>query len=132
MERHSENAMKVARMLEAHPAVEVVHYPGLESFPQHDLARTQMALFGGMIAFEVRGGFEGGKQVMNGLNLIQRAVSLGDAETLIQHPASMTHVTYTEEERAAHGISEGLIRISAGLENVDDILDDLNQALSKF
>jgi methionine-gamma-lyase len=130
MERHSENAMKIARMLEAHPSVEVVHYPGLESFPQHDLARTQMALPGGMIAFEVKGGFDKGKQVMNRLNLIQRAVSLGDAETLIQHPASMTHITYTPEERAAHGISEGLIRISAGLENVDDILGDLNQALS--
>ena len=82
-----------------------------------------------MIAFEVKGGFEAGKKVMNRLNLITRAVSLGDAETLIQHPASMTHVTYTEEERAAHGISEGLIRISAGLENVTDILDDLSQAL---
>lgn len=129
MERHSANALKIARMLEAHPSVEVVHFPGLESFPQRDLATSQMAMFGGMIAFEVKGGLEAGKQVMNRLTLIQRAVSLGDAETLIQHPASMTHVTYTEEERAAHGISEGLIRISAGLENVDDILADLQQAL---
>ncbi len=129
MERHSANALKIAHMLEAHPNVEVVHFPGLESFPQHDLATSQMAMFGGMIAFEVKGGLEAGKQVMNRLTLIQRAVSLGDAETLIQHPASMTHVTYTEEERAAHGISEGLIRISAGLENVDDILADLQQAL---
>jgi len=131
MERHSENAMKIAQMLEAHPAVEAVYYPGLGSFPQHDLAARQMAMFGGMIAFEVKGGFDAGKRVMNALTLIQRAVSLGDAETLIQHPASMTHVTYTEEERAAHGISEGLIRISAGLENVDDILADLSQALTK-
>jgi methionine-gamma-lyase len=131
MQRHSENAMEIAQMLKAHPAVDWVNYPGLESFPQHDLAKTQMALFGGMIAFEVKGGFEAGKRVMNALNLIQRAVSLGDAETLIQHPASMTHVTYTEEERAAHGISEGLIRISAGLENVGDILDDLSQALTQ-
>ncbi|MCF6321578.1 MAG: methionine gamma-lyase [Rhizobiaceae bacterium] len=129
MERHSENAMRIAQMLEAHPAVEVVHFPGLKGFAQHDLAKVQMSMFGGMIAFEVTGGFEGGKQVMNRLNLIQRAVSLGDAETLIQHPASMTHVTYTQEERAAHGISEGLIRISAGLENVDDILADLDHAL---
>ncbi len=129
MQRHSENAMKIAEMLAAHQAVAVVHYPGLDSFPQHALAKAQMALFGGMVAFEVKGGFAGGKKVMNRLNLIQRAVSLGDAETLIQHPASMTHVTYTEEERAAHGISEGLIRISAGLENVDDILADLAQAL---
>jgi methionine-gamma-lyase len=131
MQRHSENAMEIAQMLKAHPAVDWVNYPGLESFPQHDLAKAQMALFGGMIAFEVKGGFEAGKRVMNALNLIQRAVSLGDAETLIQHPASMTHVTYTEEERAAHGISEGLIRISAGLENVGDILDDLSQALTQ-
>jgi methionine-gamma-lyase len=131
MERHSENALKIAQMLEAHPAVERVNYPGLESFPQHDLAKAQMALFGGMIAFEVKGGFDAGKKVMNALNLITRAVSLGDAETLIQHPASMTHVTYTEEERAAHGISEGLIRISAGLENITDILDDLSQALDQ-
>jgi len=116
-------------MLEAHEAVEWVNYPGLESFAQHDLATRQMALFGGMIAFEVKGGFEAGKAVMNALNLITRAVSLGDAETLIQHPASMTHVTYAPEEREAHGISEGLIRISAGLENVDDILADLAQAL---
>ncbi len=131
MQRHSENAMEIARMLKAHPAVDWVNYPGLESFPQHGLAAKQMALFGGMIAFEVKGGFDAGKRVMNALNLIQRAVSLGDAETLIQHPASMTHVTYTEEERTAHGISEGLIRISAGLENVSDILDDLSQALSE-
>ncbi len=130
MQRHCENALRIARMLDAHPGVETVHFPGLESFAQHDLARRQMAGFGGMIAFEVRGGMAGGIAVMNRLNLIQRAVSLGDAETLIQHPASMTHVTYTEQERAAHGISEGLIRISAGLENVEDILDDLEQALA--
>jgi methionine-gamma-lyase len=129
MQRHSENAMQIAGMLAAHPAVAVVHYPGLAGFAQHALAKAQMSMFGGMVAFEVKGGFEGGKKVMNRLKLIQRAVSLGDAETLIQHPASMTHVTYTEEERAAHGISEGLIRISAGLENVDDILADLAQAL---
>jgi len=129
MQRHSENAMQIAEMLAAHQAVAVVHYPGLEGFAQHALAKAQMSMFGGMVAFEVKGGFAGGKKVMNRLNLIQRAVSLGDAETLIQHPASMTHVTYTEEERAAHGISEGLIRISAGLENVDDILADLAQAL---
>ncbi len=129
MERHSRNALQIAQMLEAHPAVEWVNYPGLESFAQHELAARQMALFGGMIAFEVKGGFATGKAVMNALTLITRAVSLGDAETLIQHPASMTHVTYAPEEREAHGISEGLIRISAGLENVDDILDDLSQAL---
>jgi methionine-gamma-lyase len=129
MQRHCENAMVVARQLEAHPSVEKVCFPGLESFDQHDLAKRQMAGFGGMIAFEVAGGMQGGIDTMNKLNMIQRAVSLGDAETLIQHPASMTHSTYTPEERAEHDISEGLIRLSIGLENVDDILADLLPAL---
>jgi len=130
VERHCHNAMRIARMLNEHPAVEQVFYPGLKSFPQHDLARRQMEDFGGMIAFEVKGGLTVGKQVMNRVQLIQRAVSLGDAETLIQHPASMTHATYTPEERAEHGISEGLIRISVGIENLEDILYDLKQALA--
>lgn len=129
MERHSQAAAEIADMLAAHRAVSVVYYPGLAGFEQYDLAQSQMSLFGGMVAFEVKGGFEAGKQVMNRLALIQRAVSLVDAETLIQHPASMTHLTYSPEERAAHGISEGLIRISAGLENIGDILNDLHQAL---
>ena len=129
MQRHCENAQVIAQMLEGHPAVDQVWYPGLDSFAQRDLAARQMAGPGGMTAFEVKGGLAAGKQVMNRLGLIHRAVSLGDAETLIQHPASMTHATYTPEERAAHGISEGLIRISAGLEDVDDLLADLEQAL---
>ncbi len=131
MERHSANAMEIAQMLAAHTAVDWVNYPGLESFTQHDLATRQMSMFGGIIAFEVKGGFDAGNRVMYALNMITRAVSLGDAETLIQHPASMTHITYTEEERAAHGISEGLVRISAGLENVDDILAALQRALTQ-
>ncbi|MBL4908041.1 MAG: methionine gamma-lyase [Sneathiella sp.] len=129
MARHCESAMTVARALEAHSAVRKVFFPGLESFEQHDLAKKQMADFGGMIAFEVEGGLQGGISMMNKLNMIQRAVSLGDAETLIQHPASMTHSTYTQEERIEHGISEGLIRLSVGLENPDDILEDLMEAL---
>jgi methionine-gamma-lyase len=129
MQRHCENAHAIVDMLVKHPNVQSVSYPGLKTFAQHDLAKRQMADFGGMIALEVMGGLEGGIRVMNRLNLVQRAVSLGDAETLIQHPASMTHITYTPEERAAHGISEGLIRISAGLENIEDILQDLQQAL---
>lgn len=129
MDRHCANAMKVARALEAHPMVSVVHFPGLESFPQHDLAKRTMKDFGGMIAFEVIGGIEAGKATMNHLKMIKRAVSLGDAETLIQHPASMTHSTYTPEERAKHLISEGLIRMSVGLEEPDDIIADLMQAL---
>jgi methionine-gamma-lyase len=129
MERHCDNAQAIAEMLAAHPRVEVVHYPGLATFPQHALARRQMARAGGMIAFELKGGIEAGRRFMNALQLVVRAVSLGDAETLAQHPASMTHSTYTREERERHGISEGLIRLSAGLEDVGDILADLSQAL---
>lgn len=131
VERHCQSAMKVAQALEGHPAVVHVHYPGLDSFPQAELAKRQMAQSGGMIPFEVVGGKQGGIAVMNRLNLIQRAVSLGDAESLIQHPASMTHSTYTPEERAEHGIAEGLVRLSVGLETVDDIIDDLMSALSQ-
>ncbi len=129
VERHAKSALEVANMLEQHPAIARVHYPGLASFDQHELAQRQMDGFGGMIAFELKAGYSAGIAMMNRLNLIQRAVSLGDAETLIQHPASMTHSTYSREEREAHGISEGLVRISVGLEQVDDILDDLHQAL---
>ncbi|WP_299949631.1 methionine gamma-lyase [uncultured Ruegeria sp.] len=131
VERHCRSAMQIAKMLEDHPAVAMVHYPGLDSFPQADLARRQMSDFGGMIPFEVVGGKEGGIAMMNRLKLIQRAVSLGDAESLIQHPASMTHSTYTPEERAEHGIAEGLVRLSVGLETVDDLIDDLMAALSQ-
>ena len=130
MRAHSAAALTIARALEAHPAVKCVHYPGLDSFPQAALARRQMEASGGMIPFEVVGGKTGGIAMMNRLSLIQRAVSLGDAESLIQHPASMTHSTYSPEERAAHGIAEGLVRLSVGLEGVDDILDDLMQALA--
>jgi len=129
VERHATSAMQVAQMLEAHPAIAAVHYPGLESFEQHALAKQQMSGFGGMIAFELKGGYAAGIAMMNRLSMIRRAVSLGDAETLIQHPASMTHSTYTPEERAAHGIREGLVRLSVGLETVDDILADLHQAI---
>lgn len=130
MRAHSAAALTIARALEAHPAVKCVHYPGLDNFPQAGLARRQMAAFGGMIPFEVVGGKAGGIAMMNRLRLIQRAVSLGDAESLIQHPASMTHATYSPEERAAHGIAEGLVRLSVGLEGAEDILDDLMQALA--
>ena len=129
MQRHSESAMQIARWLEAAPGVRVVHYPGLTSFPQHALARRQMSDFGGMIAFELAGGLQAGIEMMNAVGLIQRAVSLGDAESLIQHPASMTHSTMTPEERAEHGIADGLIRLSVGLETVDDLIADLDRAL---
>ena len=130
MARHCESGQKVAEWLEAQPGVDTVHYPGLPSHPQHELAKRQMDGFGGMIAFELAGGYEAGIEMMNRLQLIRRAVSLGDAETLIQHPASMTHSTYTEEERLEHGISNGLIRLSVGLEDVEDILADLEAALA--
>ncbi len=129
VERHAKSAQEVAEMLSAHSQVAAVFYPGLESFPQHDLAKRQMNGFGGMIAFELTGGYAAGIDMMNRLQLIRRAVSLGDAETLIQHPASMTHSTYSREEREAHGISEGLVRISVGLEDVSDVMADLHQAL---
>lgn len=129
MDRHCASAVTVARWLEAHPAVHTVYFPGLESFPQHEIAKRQMDQAGAMIAFELRGGITEGQAMMNRLDLIQRAVSLGDAESLIQHPASMTHSTYTPEERAEHGISDGLIRLSVGLEEVEDILTDLDQSL---
>ncbi|QID19321.1 methionine gamma-lyase [Nitrogeniibacter mangrovi] len=130
MHRHSENAQGIAERLAAHDKVAVVHYPGLADCPQRDLARRQMKLPGGMLAFELRGGIEAGRRFMNALGLVTRAVSLGDAETLAQHPASMTHSFYTPEERRAHMISEGLVRLSAGLEDLDDLLDDVDQALA--
>lgn len=131
MDRHCSNADVVADWLEAQPEVQEVYYPGLQSYEQHDLAKRQMDQPGAMIAFELAGGLEAGRNMMNRLEMIQRAVSLGDAETLIQHPASMTHSTYTPEERAEHGISDGLIRLSVGLEEVADILADLDQALPR-
>ena len=129
MDRHCQSAQQVAEFIAAHPAAAVVHYPGLPSFPQHELARRQMRQMGGMIAFELHGGLQAGIRFMDALKLVTRAVSLGDAESLAQHPASMTHSTYTPEERAAHGISEGLVRLSVGLEDVQDILADIGQAL---
>jgi methionine-gamma-lyase len=129
MERHSSSALAVARMLQGHRNVKSVSYPGLESFAGHELARRQMSAFGGLISFELDGGMERGMAMMNKLSIVSRAVSLGDCETLIQHPASMTHAIYGEEERRKHGISDGLLRLSVGLENVDDVLEDVQQAL---
>ena len=129
MDRHCANAQALAEFLASHDKVAVCHYPGLADFPQYDLARRQMARPGGMVAFELKGGIEAGRRFMNALGLVTRAVSLGDAESLAQHPASMTHSFYTPEERAAHLISEGLVRISAGLEDSDDLLADVEQAL---
>lgn len=130
MHRHSENALGLAEYLAAHHKVAVCHYPGLASFPHYELGQRQMKLPGGMLAFELKAGIEAGRRFMNVLQLITRAVSLGDAESLAQHPASMTHSIYTPEERQAHLISEGLVRISAGLEDLPDLLADVEQALA--
>ncbi len=131
MVRHCESALTLAREIESHPQVERVYYPGLPSHPQYDLACKQMKAFGGMIALELRGGYEAGVRFMDTVQVAHRAVSLGDAETLVQHPASMTHNNYTEEERLAHGISRGLARISVGLESVEDLVADILNALDQ-
>ncbi len=129
MRQHSVNGMKVAQFLEAHPKVTVVHYPGLESFPQYELAKRQMDGFGGMIAFEVEGGYDAGCRALDNVQLCSLAVSLGNVDTLIEHPASMTHRVVPPEVRRQAGISDGLIRISVGLEAAEDIIVDLAQAL---
>jgi methionine-gamma-lyase len=130
MERHCANAMQVAAYLEGHAGVTAVHYPGLRSFPQHDLARRQMEDFGAMIAFEVVGGYQGATRLLDRVQLCALAVSLGNLDTLIEHPASMTHRTVPPEVRAETGIGEGLVRLSVGLEAAADIIADLDQALS--
>lgn len=134
MDRHCANAMKVARFLESHPAVRRVCYPGLESHPQHELAAREFRHggFGGMISFELKCGRERTSKLVNHLKLCTLAVSFGDAITLIEHPASMTHNTYTIEELAALGISESLLRLSVGLEDPDDIIADLKNELDKI
>lgn len=132
MEKHCANAQKVAEFLESHDAIDHVTYPGLKSFPQYELAQRQMKLPGAMIAFELKGGLEAGKKLMNSVKLCGLAVSLGDCETLIQHPASMTHSPYTPEEQEAAFITPGMVRLSVGLEDVEDIIADLEQALNSL
>ena len=127
--QHSKSAAAVVAFLEQQGAISAIHYPVHEKNPARAAYLRQMAAGGGLVAFELDGGIERGRRFMNALKLIHRAVSLGDAETLIQHPASMTHASYGAEERAKHGISDGLIRMSVGLENVEDIIDDLAQGL---
>ena len=132
MERHCKNARTIADFLNKHPKIERVYYPGLETHPGYEIAKKQMKDFGAMISFELKGGFEAGKTLLNNLKLCSLAVSLGDTETLIQHPASMTHSPYTKEEREAAGITDGLVRLSVGLENVEDIIADLEHGLEKI
>ncbi len=130
MERHCANAMKIARFLENHPAVAKVYYPGLESFEGHEIAKRQMDAFGGMISIELKADRAAAASAINKLKLCTIAVSLGDAETLVEHPASMTHSTYSPADLAAAGISEGLVRISVGLEDADDLIADFDQAFA--
>lgn len=130
--RHSENAARVAEFLEAHPAVAWVRYPGLTSHPQYELAKRQMDAFGGMITLELKGGRTAGEHLVDRLELCSLAVSLGDVRTLICHPASTTHSHVPAEIRRRTGITDGLVRISIGLEDVEDIIADLGQALESF
>jgi len=132
MARHCSSAQAIAETLEDHPRVRWISYPGLPSSPFHALARRQMDGFGGLLAIELEGGFDAGMAFMNRLTLVTRAVSLGDAETLVQHPASMTHAAYSPEERRRHGISDGLVRLSIGLETLDDLREDILQALESI
>ena len=131
MKKHAENAQAVAEFLESHPKVATVTYPGLKSHPMHDVAKEQMNGFSGMICFELTGGIPAGKTVMNSVELAQLAESLGSVETMITHPATMTHAEVPKEDRLARGLTDGLVRISVGIENIDDIIQDLSSALEK-
>ncbi len=131
MERHNSNAKKIAQYLEEHPKIEKVYYPYLESHPQYKVAKKQMSGGSGLVAFIIKGGREKGKEFLNNLKLMVVAVSLGAVSTLIEHPASMTHSTYSPEELEKTGIPEGLIRISVGIEDVEDLIEDMDQALNK-
>lgn len=129
MEMASSNAMKIAEFLESHPNVIKVYYPGLSTFQQYDLAKKQMTGFGAIMSFEVRDGIRGATSVLNNVKICSLGVSLGDVSTLICHPATMIHEDMTEEERQKVGITPGLIRLSVGLENVDDLIEDLKRGL---
>ena len=129
MERHCSNALRVAKRLESHPGVARVYYPGLTSHPDHTLARTQMMDYGGMLAFELKGGLEAGQRMMDRVKIATLAVSLGNVDTLIQHPASMTHRNTPREERLAGGITDGLVRLSVGIEDPTDLVRDLFGAI---
>jgi methionine-gamma-lyase len=129
MQRHCSNAMQVAGFLESHPAIAKVNYAGLTSHPDYDLAARQMKHAGAMLSFELKGGMEAGVAFMNKLKMCIRTVSLGTCDTLLSHPASMTHHGVPEEQRVQYGITNGLIRMNVGIENVEDIINDLSQSL---
>jgi len=131
MERHNDNASALANMFENHPKVLAAHYPGLESHLNHEIARRQMRSFGGMIGLDVRTN-DAAKVLINNLKVCKIATSLGGVETIIQHSASMTHATLSREARAAAGISDGLLRLSVGIEDIDDLKRDFDQALAEI
>jgi cystathionine gamma-lyase/cystathionine beta-lyase/cystathionine gamma-lyase/homocysteine desulfhydrase len=130
MQQHNANGLALAEFLAAHPKVNAVHYPGLQSHPQHALAKRQMRGFGGMLAFDV-GSLGAARRLLNSVRLLALAESLGGVESLISHPATMTHAAVPEQRRRTLGITEGLVRISAGIEDVEDLKDDLTQALDR-
>ena len=129
VEKHCENAMKIAEFLETHPKVEFVRYPFLKSHPGYEVAKKQMKLGGSIVAFEIKGGIEGGRNFLDKIKMCSLSANLGDTRTIVTHPASTTHSKLTDAERAEVGITAGLVRCSAGLEHVDDIIADLRQAL---
>ena len=128
MEAHNSNALAIARWLEQHPKVEAVHHPGLESHPQHELAKRQMKGCGGTFSFRVKGGQKEAFSLLSNVKLFILAESLGGVESLIEHPWTMTHISMPEEARAAAGITDNLIRVSVGIEHIDDLIADLDQA----
>ena len=130
VEKHCENALKVAQLLEEHPKVNLVKYPFLKSHPQYETAKKQMRLGGNIVAFEIQGGIEAGRKFLNNIQLCSLSANLGDTRTIVTHPASTTHSKLSEEDRLEVGITDGLVRCSVGLENVEDVIYDLNQALN--
>ncbi|HPS84727.1 MAG TPA: PLP-dependent transferase, partial [Bacteroidales bacterium] len=132
IDRAQENAMQVAEFLQAHPKVDWIRYPGLNNHPQYELAKSQMKGFGSMMSFGLKGGYDAGKKLMDNVHLAMLAVSLGGVETLIQHPASMTHAAVSKENKIAAGITDDLVRFSVGIEDVDDIISDLKNALDSL
>ena len=132
IERAQENAMRVAEFLATHPKIAWIKYPGLPSHPQYELAKKQMSGFGSMMSFGLKGGFAAGEKLMNNVHLALLAVSLGGVETLIQHPASMTHAAVSKENKLAAGITDELVRFSVGIEDVEDIIADLKNGLDKI
>jgi len=130
VDRHCENALKVAEFLESHPNVNSVKYPFLKSHPKYEVAKKQMLLGGNIIAFEIKGGIEAGRKFLDKIKLCSLSANIGDVKTIVTHPASTTHSKLSVEEKLAVGITEGLVRVSVGLETVNDVIADLDQALS--